>query len=152
MEQLTGPPLLLIEIRPLRCHAYFYCTTARILLHELAVGMAAICIIGDDKKIDNELANEEDVDIKEKERQNKGESVVKVDSDVDVGDNGWKDGEMLYLFGGDYGYKKEEDVRDQHINELSAGSLSDDNMDCDNLRKMICYYSGRSKVLRKMRM
>ena len=57
----------------------------------------------------------------------------------------------MYVFGGDYGYKKEEDVRDQHINELSAGSLRDDNMDCD-LRNMICYYSGRSKVLRKMRM
>ena len=46
------------------------------------------------------MANEEDVDIKEKERENKGESVVKVDSDVDVGDNGWKDGEMMYVFGG----------------------------------------------------
>ena len=63
----------------------------------LAVGMAAIGIIGDDKKLDNGVANEEDVDIKEKERENKGESVVKVDSDVDVGDNGWKDGEMMYL-------------------------------------------------------
>ena len=82
------------------------------------------------------MANEEDVAIKEKERENKGESVVKVDSDVDVRDNGWKDGEMMYLFGSDYGYKKEEDVRDQHINELSAGSLSvDDNMDCDIFKK-----------------
>ena len=149
MEQMTGPPLLLIEIRPLRCHAYFYCTTARILLHELAVGMAAIGIIGDDKKIDNGVANEEDVDIKEKERENKGESVVKVDSDVDVGDNGWKDGEMMYLFGGDYGYKKEEDVRDQHINELSAGSLSDDNMDCDIFKKDDMLLFGEEQSIKK---
>ena len=66
-------------------------------LVRLAVGMAAIGIIGDDMKIDNGVAIEEDVDIKEKERENKGESVVKVDSVVDVGDNGWKDGEMMYL-------------------------------------------------------
>ena len=100
----------------------------------LAVGMAAIGIIGEDKNIDNGVDNEEDVDIKEKERENKGESVVEVDSEVDVGDNGWKDGEMMYLFGGDYGYKKEEDVRDQRIHELSTGSLRDEDVETIEIR------------------
>ena len=115
----------------------------------LAVGMAAIGIIGDDKKLDNGVANEEDVDIKEKERENKGESVVEVDSEVDVGDNGWKDGEIMYLFGGDYGYKKEEDVSDQRINELSVGSLRDDNMDCDIVKKDDILLFGEEQSIKK---
>ena len=31
---LIGPPILLIEIPPMSWHVYFYCTTARHLLHE----------------------------------------------------------------------------------------------------------------------
>ena len=55
----------------------------------------------------------------------------------------------MYLFGGDYGYKKEEDVRDQHINELSAGSLRDDNMDCDIFKKDDMLLFGEEQSIKK---
>ena len=56
----------------------------------------ALCIISDDKEMNNELNKgvdrEEDVAIKDKLREHKGEEVVEVDKEIEVEYDGWKDG------------------------------------------------------------
>ena len=47
---------------------------------------------------------EKDVAIKDKLREHKGEEIVKVDKEIEVEDDGWKDGKLKYVFDIDYGY------------------------------------------------
>ena len=62
------------------------------------------------------------------------------DVETDVYENGWKDGEVLHLFGGDYGNKEDKDVDNSKDNNLEIDSKRDEDVEKIVIKKEISLF------------
>ena len=104
----------------------------------LTIGMAAIGLVKEDEKTEQGYEGfNENVDISSQEYVIKNE-VEDVETDVD--ENGWKDGEVLHLFGGDYGNKEDKDVDNSKDNNLEIDSKIDEDVEKIVIKKEISLF------------